>query len=140
MTVIVYRDGVLAADTGRWMGGIIVGYRSKIRRLDDGRLYAGSGHSCDIDACFSWLNGGEKPRELKDNEEFGAVIIGPQQIDKIDKYFRSYDAIGCPYVVEGAHSEFLLGALAAGATAEEAVRLAIQYGDSAAGDVQVERL
>jgi hypothetical protein len=38
----------------------------------------------------------------------------------------------------GAHTEFVYGAMLAGASAEQAVRLAIQHCRSAAGDVQIE--
>lgn len=48
-----------------------------------------------------------------------------------------YDA---PFFALGAPETFLSGAMAAGATAEQAVRLAIQHTDGAAGDVQVESI
>lgn len=44
------------------------------------------------------------------------------------------------FYCDGAHIEFVLGALAAGASAVQAVELAIKFGDSARGPVQSERL
>jgi hypothetical protein len=48
--------------------------------------------------------------------------------------------IAAGFAACGAPTTFMLGALYAGATAEEAVRLAIQHTDGAAGEVQVERI
>lgn len=145
MTVIVYRDGVMAADSAVWIGGIIVGNTKKIWRLSDGSLYAASGARPDVMACCRWLATGgmphEKPAAVDDKEFFGALLVSSNGvIGKIDRRFELYDASCAKWAVEGAHSEFLLGALMQGATAEEAVSLAIQYGDSAGGEVQVERL
>lgn len=129
----------MAADTAAWMDNLIVEHRHKIFRLKDGRLFAGSGSRPIVDACLKWLNGeGEKP-DAAEEGRFGGVLANMAGVWKINHRFMIYDVSASPYVVEGAHNEFLLGALAAGATAEEAVRLAIRYGDSAAGEVQVER-
>ena len=139
MTVIVCRDGVMAADSAVWQGSIIAGHTEKIHRLRDGRLFGGAGQRPSLLACRQWLNGeAEKPAD-EEVGMFGAILLGPGALHKIDHCFRIYDA-AATWAVEGAHSEFLLGALMAGASAEEAVRLAIIVGDSAGGDVQVERL
>lgn len=144
MTVIVFRDGVMAADSAVWQGDIIAGYRRKIRRLPDGSLFASCGRQSHGDACFQWLSehaGDPDKRPPADEEKmFGALIITTSGVMKIEHDMRVFAAIPAPYYVEGAHLEFLHGALTMGATAEEAVRLAIQFGDSAAGEVQVERL
>lgn len=137
MTAIACKDGVIAADTAYWLGPIISQYCDKIRRLKDRRLFAGSGQLSTIEACFAWLNGdAEKP--APDGEPFTGIVLSHMGIVRIDNRMLLYP--GGEISVAGAHSEFLLGALYAGASAEEAVRLAIRYGDSAGGDVQVERL
>lgn len=142
MTVIAYRDGVLAADTAIWQGNLLVGHRHKIRRLKDGRLYAASGFKPDCDEFFAYLNGKqpEPPKPLDNRDYFDAIVVAPEQRWKADGKFRLYDVSGDSFVTVGAHCDFLIGAMAAGASAEEAVRLAIRHGDSAGGDVQVERV
>lgn len=138
VTVIAYRDGIIAADTAQWCGGIICGYQNKIRRSTKG-LYAAAGRVADADECWEWLCGRvERPAALE-KDDFGAVWLSGGLVCRIDHRFRRYDCTHVPYIAEGAHNEFLLGALAAGASAEQAVKLAIRFGDSAGGEIQVER-
>lgn len=139
MTAIAVKNGVMAADTGTWQGSVIVD-RSvrKIARLKDGRLFAASGEVAAAAACRAWLDGETDKPEPEAQGEFGGLILACDGVWRVDYKYRI--ARTCDTAVAGAHSEFLLGALYAGASAEEAVRLAIQYGDSAAGDVQVEYL
>lgn len=140
MTVIVCRDDVMAADTAIWRGNVIIGYRQKIKRLHDGRLFAGSGVSGVILHCCDWLDGlVEKPAPVSDGD-FDGLILGADGALRVDYGFRVYETAQNDFAFAGSHSELLLGALAAGASAEEAVRIAIKYGDAAGGEVQVERL
>lgn len=131
----------MAADTGVWQGDLVVGSTTKIHRLKDGRLYAGAGDRSLTYACRQWLMGeADKPSPVSDDNRFGALILATTGVWRVDHNFELYPSATHDFVVEGAHSEFLLGAMAAGASAEEAVRLAIIYGEYAAGKVQVERL
>lgn len=143
MTVIVYRDGVMAADTAVWCDQVIVGYVRKVWRLPDGSLFGASGRMCDVVALRWWLSEGGIPDRRPPSAErgtFSALLVAPGGgIKRIEWDMRPYD-LEPGYHTCGAHIEFLHGALAAGASAEEAVHLAIQYGDSAAGKVVVERL
>jgi len=139
MTVIVCRDGVMAADTAVWMGDILAGHTRKITRLSDGRLFAAAGVRSQIEGCLFWLNDGGNAPEAVGECEFGALVLAPDGIWRIGHRFELYRNVG-DFAVEGAHDEFLMGALAAGASAEKAVRLAIIYGRRAGGDVQTERL
>lgn len=139
MTVIACRDGVMAADTAVWCGDVLAGHTRKIIRLPDGRLFAPAGDRPVIDACCDWLNGGMvRPGPVQECE-FGALLLAPDGIWRVDYRFNLYRSVG-DFAVEGAHDEFLMGALAAGASAAEAVRLAIMYGRRAGGDVQTETL
>lgn len=140
MTVIAYRDGIMAADSAVWGDQIIVEHVRKIWRLADGSLFGCSGRLCDAQACADWLlNGGDKPAPAEKGY-FTALVAAPDGVvRRIEWDMRPFEITG-PYHTCGAHMEFLHGAMAAGASAEEAVRLAIRYGDSAAGEVQVERL
>jgi hypothetical protein len=60
MTTIAYKDGILAADTCRVIRGVATRC-SKLHRLDDGTVFAGSGNSTDIAKCLRWLNSGDRP-------------------------------------------------------------------------------
>lgn len=140
MTVIACRAGVMAADTAVWQGSLMVGHTRKIHRLRNGSLFGGSGYRPVIQACLAWLNNeGERPEPVEDGE-FGALILGLDGLLRVDCRFRQYDSSVGDFAAEGAHTEFMVGAMMAGASAELAVQLAIHVGDNAGGEVQVERL
>ena len=142
MTVIAYRDGVMAADRMVWQGDLrIANGATKINRLPDGSLVGCCGSRPVIAEVMAWLNGGEKPaRELKDGD-FGALIVRPcGRVERLEDEMLIYPACPADFYTMGSHGELLFGAMAAGASAPEAVRIAIRFGQYAGGDVQVERL
>src|ERR1700723_102109 len=123
MTTIVYRDGVLAADTRGEHGGWISPTRfSKITRLDDGRLVAISGNYNYWTKFLTWLLDPIKDQpDLK--EEATAIVITPN--GEVRRYEQtSYHVVDAPFVALGSGAPPALGALHAGATALEAVRIA----------------
>jgi len=139
MTVIVCRDGVMAADSAVWVGDIFSGHDRKITRLADGRLVGAAGWRPEIEKCLAWLaRRGPRPPPVGDCD-FAALILAPCGVWRVNHKFDLYRHIG-DWAVEGAHDEFLLGALAQGASAADAVRLAIIYCRRAGGEVQVESL
>lgn len=142
MTAIVYRDGVLAADTAMWIGNQIIGHMHKIRRLRDGSLVAVSGEGAIIEWFAEWYEGGADRATLPGypDESWGALVISTNgSVAHID-YKGMPCRVNAPFHVLGAARGFLLGALHDGASAEKAVRLAIEHTDTAAGEVQIERL
>lgn len=147
MTVIAYRDGIMAADGSRFAGdtGVKVATSiKKIRRTPDGGLAAACGDVPTIQAFHDWVRTSfrddRKPGKVADQSAFGAVLVTPEgKILRCDGDMTLYET-NTEYEAQGSHESFLLGALAAGATAEQAVRLAVQFCAYAGGDVQVERL
>jgi hypothetical protein len=139
MTVIAVRDGIMAADTAVWCGDVLAGHSRKIVRLADGRLFAAAGDRPQIQKCVYWLNGEAERPAAVDECEFGALILAVDGIWRIDYRFDIYGSVG-DFAVEGAHDEFLMGTMAAGASAKEAVQLAIKYARRAGDDVQAESL
>lgn len=95
-----------------------------------------------IAAFHRWYEGGASGLRLKCEpaDSFGALEV---RVDgTVVRYGDSWlpFEMDAPYHVIGRGDAFVLGALAAGATAEEAVRLALAHTDAGGGDVQVERL
>ena len=146
MTVIVYRDGVMAADTAGWDydGHVIKSNRKKIVRLRGmihaGSLFAACGELENAEALIEKLNGGDIGDYTIDDNGFCAIEVLPH--GTILRYLKKMRPVAFeqPFIAIGANESFLYGALYAGASAEDAVRLAIRHTDSAGGDVQVERL
>lgn len=145
MTAIAYRDGIMAADSARWgctSSSVIIGHSQKIVRLPDGSLFAACGAASDC----KWVAGllargpeGLEGRKLEDTG-FNALWVRPDgMMVKIEHDLRPFD-IPAPFYAIGYPETFMFGALHAGASAYDAVRLAIAHTDGAGGDVQVERL
>jgi hypothetical protein len=109
MTIICYRDGILAADSAVWQGDTIAGHREKIRIPE--------GDEWDV---------------------FGIILDkdGPMYIDRALHACQ----LQAPFMAIGRGEDFAMGAMAAGAGAEEAVRLCIANLAFCAGDVQREWL
>lgn len=148
MTCIAYRDGIMAADSGCWGAGgnVVTGFVRKIRRAKNpqmaGALIGCAGASGVIQAFHLWLEagGGGEKIAVKAGDGFQALVVHPDGgVTRYDEEWLPFE-MQAPYHVIGRSDAFMLGALAAGATAEEAVRLALKHTDGGAGDVQVERL
>jgi 20S proteasome alpha/beta subunit len=142
MTVIVYRDGVMAADTAAFGGGIISSVAErKVYRSRCGALIGCAGSKPDIYEFRAWADeafeNSKKPRRFKD---FGAIVVAQDgAVSRYDDALREYPVEG-PWAVEGCEEPFVTGCLAMGATAEQAVAAAIKHCAWAAGEVYVLRL
>ena len=149
MTVIAYRAGIIAADTGVWSGNIIIGNGPKLSRSPKGSVAGGSGragllrrfHQLVVDGLIdAWLEAGATEplsgMSFRDEGDFGAIFAtrgsGVWLID--DR--------GCPvrfqaeFYAEGGAREMVMGAMAVGASAAEAVEIAIRFSDYASGRVE----
>lgn len=144
MTIIAYRDGVMAADSAIWSGGsIIAGHMRKIVRHPDGSLAAATGEASLLAWFLERIETGEilqSPPKDETQEGFNGLLVRPNgDVYRCGVNMLLYPING-PWQAVGGPTAFLSGALAAGATAEEAVHLALKFTDGGGGDVQVERL
>lgn len=127
MTTIVFRDGVLAADTAVFDRGCYCGQTEKIFKSPNGSLFGAAGAIGDLIRFKEWMLAGEPEADrpqFKD-EDSEAVVIRPDgtvhwfgtrdhaQINSADNYY----AIGSGFLIA-------MGAMAHGATAEEAINIA----------------
>lgn len=142
MTAIAYKDGVLAADSVAWIAEsrVKIPCRPKIRSLRDGRLFAAAGENGEIDAVFEWLDGRADKPALTPGETMHCILVRPDGSYETCWESLRFRRCQSPVYALGIASQFLMGALLAGASPEEAVRLAIEHTDGAGGDVQVMRL
>lgn len=138
MTIVVYRDGVMAADTACWTGDIMVGHRRKIVRSPAGHLAGGAGESTLTERFRAWVCAG-CPGDLPDlSGDFNGLLVQPD--GTCARVRQSVTPLDAPYYAIGIGEDVAAGALAMGATAEQAVRVAIACHAYCGGDVQVERL
>lgn len=144
MTAIAYRDGILAADSVAWGGDnrIIACERKKITRLKDGSLFAAAGRSISIDKVVNSLQEYSSLSSIKPLEKEDDLIA--IWVKKNGIYLVSHDLypvlIDQSFFCVGGCDQFMWGALYAGATAVQAVELAIKYTDCAGGRVQSESI
>jgi hypothetical protein len=144
MTSIAYRNGILAADTAIWSGGVIVAHQRKVAKLD-GYLFGAAGDPGAVqrflkDGFAAWTGG--RMLKVTDQGFVGLVIRPDGSVLRMTEHGEAMEALPADWHAIGRCADFLIGAMAANAhlSAPEAIRLAIKWTDSAAGDVHVERI
>lgn len=146
MTVIAYKDGVMAADSCSFRNGRRYASFPKIVRASDGSLAGVSGEMGNANAFKDWFLAGENGQSPKmeggNDSDFGAVIVRPDGAvwttygdGRLIQSADPLEAMG-----ENVAAGFCEAAMLAGLSAEDAVRLTVEHCIYAAGDVQVERL
>jgi 20S proteasome alpha/beta subunit len=140
MTCIVYRDGVLASDSRVIDGTDTIYNTTKIYRLDDGSLMGAAGNGreiCIFKNCY--LHGIEAP-EGYDYKEFAGIIIKPDGAIFFCETHDLLDTVDDEFLAIGSGRSVAIGALEMGASAEEAVEIAIKYNTYCGGPIQVLKL
>lgn len=130
MTTIVYRDGILAADSRVSYGSTIMpGTIKKVQRLSNGALYGFSG-SVEVGEIMRRRvsRASDEMTPLEDEvdlkgEAFEALIIQPDG-GVLCFENRTWMEFKCPYIAMGSGKDFAYGALALGASAKQAIKVA----------------
>lgn len=144
MTIICYRDGVMAADTAAIADGIRQSSSFKIIRSQHGVLAACAGSSADCYKFERWFQDGSDPFRFKISLEeegsFGGIfVLSDGQVHRVT-YKGDIYPVYAKFHAEGSAYQFALGALAAGCSAEETVKLCIEHCQGVGGPVQIEVL
>ena len=153
MTIIAFKDGILVADGLATVGNMIVGTSTrKIIRYEDGSFAAATGLHPTIERVhqhlrsgFHYKTGDRLPVDLARVEEGDLTVFvvkpdGRQFLVFFDGDVRETTDCELGYRAFGQGDEFALGAMAAGASAEEAVRLVCARYAHCGGTIQVEHL
>lgn len=141
MTTIAYRDGVMAADSGCWIGDARHGWARKLARGPDGGLYGCAGNAAQVRAFLAWVDAGyvgvrpEPEREKDDGNSFIVLVAAPSGPLRLITA-RGEEEHEAPYFAIGAGCVAAFGAMFAGATAETAIAAAIEHASGAMGQVQ----
>lgn len=139
MTVIAYRNGIMASDSRLTNGDQIVpGGYSKIRRLEDGTLIGGCGDVVAIEALFEWAVGDRKVKPPKVCRDADMIMVSPDgTITQMEgRYPYSVRDTG-GYYAQGSGGDVALGAMHHGASAVDAVKAAIAHNAACGGEVQM---
>lgn len=145
MTVIAYKNGILACDSRIHTNYLIAGHTKKGFKSPDGWVGAGSGKATEVSELVQWGSKtkiGKKiePELLPSGSDFTAILVSPQRTVYYvsDSFFT--ELIPEDYHAEGEGASIALGAMHAGATAVQAVSAAIAHSAACGGPVQVYEL
>lgn len=129
MTTIVYRDGVMAADSRAYAGdSSTIGMKTKIHRLDDGTLFGASSNAVGADGILRrWVEAGCLPAQASDMkpDTFEVLLVRPN-----GDVFYAHDNLGltgpltADFFAIGSGDKYAKGALRMGASAVKAVEVA----------------
>lgn len=138
MTTIVYRDGLMAADTASFTheGNLRAPFRvSKLRRLSDGSVIGGAGMRRDIVRFGEWLEtrNGERPTT---GNEYTIIQALPDGRVVIHDGPDEWEVRGV-FCAAGSGAAAAYGALFMGASAREAVEIAMKLDPWTGGDVEI---
>lgn len=135
MTTIVYRDGVLAADSRAYAGNRSpIGYKTKIRAVVVDEVPYLVGVSTPApgfgEAVLNWFEAGHDFRDSPPMPEGGFTLIA---IDAAGQGYYANDTfylsgpLAAPFWAIGSGEEYAIGALTAGESALGAVQVAKRY-------------
>lgn len=130
-------DGKCIAGDGRGLvdGVIITDARDKLFSLSDGRAGGSSGEGPDITRFAEWLEGGAKGK-MHVSRDFCGLVLEPG--GKVIRYTNDGVPLEvAPPIATGSGMEFAIGAMEAGASAEEAVRIAAKRDTGTGGTITV---
>lgn len=155
MTTITYKDRKIASDGQISFGDRIDNYSLKKVRKINGCLVGGAGRLSSVLQFFDWFQEwsdaqqvqGESPHvkvfvpEGIDDEDFyGLVVFADEVIFMYEGGKKSYQMTGSPHYAIGSGSDYALAAMDAGASADEAVAIAITRDVYTGGEIFIEEL
>ena len=130
MTIICWDGTTLAADKLNWTAGTIATI-CKIRKIR-GELYGISGKTVLANIIWKWIENGMKEKEMPTSQQDGEKSVTIMKIDK-DRKIWIYEHSITPWHCEdsffciGGGCDLGMGAMAAGATAAQAVEIGIKF-------------
>lgn len=136
MTTIVWDGKTLAADRQVNDGLSFDCYTTKIAVSKNRSLAGGmSGAFTSVTKFLKWVEAGAKGEFSFSNNDEGLLIHGTGKMELVTPHGRR-EIEDVEFYAIGAGREYAIGAMAAGATAEQAVTIAMKYTRSS-GDINV---
>jgi hypothetical protein len=141
VTTVVYRDGVLAADRRYTEKDFICPeLGTKVWKNKHGWAFAGAGQTADLFRAAEWAHselGSTKQRKTNPpSGDMAMIIVSPKRELFCLERGQMYPlAPNTPFLVAGTGAQAALGALYHGATAIEAVEIAMKIDFNSGGGV-----
>ncbi len=137
MTTIATDGKTMAGDSrGCAANKIRSDHELKVRRLKDGRIVGFSGTASSAKAYVEWLDGGPVPHK---EDNFALLVLERDGTARIIYDDITSDPVDLPAVL-GSGGDLALGAMLAGASPKEAVKIAILRDPFSGGKVVVESI
>lgn len=136
MTTIAYKNDILCADTQVTWGDCVDGYTRKVFAKGS-ILYALSGNAALAHTFRDWIERGMygTPPHLGEGEQAASCFVFPGDDLTLHFYGCGVIPIRSSFYAAGAGSDLALGAMAAGATAFEAVVIAKRFNICTGGEI-----
>lgn len=137
MTVICFKNGVLASDTQITINGIAAEHWDKVIKTEDGRLIGACGDWPAAVALRDWLVAKDPEKDLEFMPQMGASALVIMPDGEVLSFTSSLTVCRAraPFYALGSGFQIATGAMAAGATAEEAVVIAMKYDVNSGGEI-----
>ena len=141
MTVIAYRNGVMASDTASYFGNTVSPRVKKLARGKDGALYGVCGDGAASDAFLAWVEGGYQghrpdPEKAADGSSNFEILIVERGKPLRMRHHDGESVFYGDYMAIGSGQSVALGALFAGASAFMACEAAIAHYANCGGAVE----
>lgn len=150
MTLIAVHGRTMVADSRGYRGGVIIPLaHPKISRLKDGSLFGAAGWSMHTYALHEWARAGMDRKhppsmaDCSDDKDNAGVWLWLRQDGKVfigNATMHCYEVAPPDYIGYETAGNIWYGAVLAGATAEQAIHIAIKHCSHVAGVPQIERL
>jgi hypothetical protein len=135
MTTIAYKDGVLAADTLATSNCLRDNYGTKIWRVGK-LLVAASGNKACCLRFRTWVADGMEGESPFEGADLGNGLVIAPDGNIVCWGENGPWPVTVPFYTLGSGYQLALGALAAGASAIEAVKIAAEYDTHTGGEVE----
>jgi 20S proteasome alpha/beta subunit len=138
MTTVVYRDGVLAGDTRVTDPDIVPGSHRKVFQSRHGWLYGASGKVASFVKFYKWAESHSTRLLKKDppDGDYSGILVSPKGV----AYFVEDGSVwrvpdDTDFIAIGSGRTGALGALYMGATALQAVEMALKVDTNSGGPI-----
>ena len=129
MTCIAVRNRVMAADTQMTIGDEKLRVK-KLRVLEDGSIFGSAGDASAIDKLEEWVKAGApKNKRPRINKELAieCLVLKPDGTIWFIGTDLVFEQLAAEFMAIGTGGAYALGAMARGATAVQAVKIAARF-------------